>query len=259
MALFFEEDNSNKLDYFNESVVVGQQINICKCTEEGTVMEYSNIDSQLVCPKCQSITKINIQINTEYNNNKRDLKTLRTFTNYWNPILGIEDWSVNKIDEKDFNELVEYINLNGYDTPIAKKRLTCITLRSFIKYLKLPNILNQHITKILIHFNVPAPYQPTHEETETVFKWYIDAVNSYTTIKSKIPDLIIGFKERDNNIARQYYIFKIIDSIWRDDVNMRSLLPYIYLQQTKTISDNDLIWKYICEDIGLDYYPTERF
>jgi hypothetical protein len=184
---------------------------------------------------------------------------MRIFNTYWLPIIGCEDWSVDDDMSKADREMISAdIEFKNYSTPVAKKTLTCRVIRTSIKNHKLPNSLNQHITKILIYNGVPLPYKPSDKETDIIFRWYLESVNAYDHIKDTIASLIPGSKSRDNNITRPYYIYKIIDAVWREDKNMRSLLQFIHLQHTKTVEANDLIWEKICETIKLPYFPTER-
>jgi hypothetical protein len=106
---------------------------------------------------------------------------------------------------------------------------------------------------------VPLPYQPTSNETEIIFQLYLKSINVYELIKDRLNEIIPGEKTRDNNITRTYYIYKIIEAVWDNNSPMQTILPFIHLQQSKTIQTHDLIWEFICKKINLKYRPTERF
>jgi len=263
MDIDFDEKPGNEKDFTFASIKdEASRIDICLCTGKETLMELCINDSRFVCPKCNSISKIENYSYIDQSNIKikADSKALRVFNIYWLPIIAAEEWSVeNDMSSKDLEEIIDELNFKNYSTTIAKKTLTCGIIRSIIKTRKLPNSLNQHVTKILLYFGVDLPYKPTHQETDIIFRWYLEAVNEYEKIKDSISNFIPGIKSRDNNITRPYYIYKIIDSVWKDNKNMRTLLQFIHLQHSKTVETNDLIWEKICENINLKYYPTERF
>lgn len=234
---------------------------VCKCTPEGTIMQVA-ADSKLICPKCNSFILNNI-INTDdcqipNMQNKPDTKALRLFYNYWRPILGTEDWDPKEMPEDDYRRLSELLVLHNYTTVARKLTLRGDTLRKFVKELGLPAALNNHITKLLIHFGMQFPYTPTQEETDIVFRWYIEVIGVYDKIKERISEIIAGAKCRDNNITRPYYIYKIIEAKFPPGHKMHLILPFIHLQHNKTIEKNDLIWEKICADVGIQYIPTDK-
>ena len=173
------------LDSFNEiendedapaivtpAVSVPDRIDICNCVENGVQMDFDSRESRYICSLCHSITKSenysidDNQLNAKTNRIKADSKTLRVFLNYWNPIIGQEDWNIQEnMSLNEYKALIDYLELNNKNTVLIRKTITCDLMRKYIKDLKLPNALNQHITKILNHIGVALPYQPTTEET----------------------------------------------------------------------------------------------
>lgn len=234
---------------------------ICYCTKEGTIMELSAKDAMFICPKCSSTVKTDVYQaeDQSFNKIKYDNKALRVFNTYWLPIIGKEDWNTNKMEPGDLAKLDEYLNLKNFRSKNARSMLTCSELRQFIKDLRLPNALNTHVTKLLIYFGVTPPYEPTTRESDIIFKWYLEAINTYESIKLNLNQIIPGLEERSNNIARTYYIYKIIEAVWPNDDKMKTVLKFIHLQHTDTIYSNDLIWEKICEKINLKYIPTLRY
>lgn len=62
---------------------------------------------------------------------------------------------------------------------------------------------------------------------------------------------------KPNRSYYPYYFYKIIDLEIPEDDSDRLLLCYIHLQGEATLKENDLEWREICEDLGLEWRPTD--
>ena len=259
-----EIDEYELYQEFNKIKVDNDWINrydVCKCTSEGTLME--SINAKLICPKCHTCIVNDVMTAEDYQlnnmNNKTDLKTLRLFNTYWQPIIGAEEWEFEpNISKDNYKKFMEHLILNNYTTTNRIQMLTHDIIRKYIKDLDLPANLNLHITKILKHLGKPLPYTPPQTEIDEIFKLYVNVIGSYDKLKHKIPEICGAGKNRDNNITRPYYIYKIIEVRFPKTHKMQLLLPFIHLQHSKTLEKNDLIWEQICRDVKIQYIPTCR-
>lgn len=237
--------------------------NVCFCTAAGTAMTLVENDTRLVCPACNRISDTYTDISElrVANTSKRpaaDAKVWRMFSNYWLPIFAGDEWDINKhITKANLQRLNSCINVQGYNTALARSGLTCETLRTYMGMVGLPSTLNAHTTAILIHLGVAPPYKPTQAETEMVFTCYTLVINTYDKLKERLPELQPGMPSRENNINRPYYIYKIVQALFRHHEKMQTLLPFIHLQQHNTVQANDRIWQFICAELRIEYIPTQ--
>lgn len=246
------------------SVSIVPRIDICNCVIGGVKMQLCTQESKMICPKCSKAISVKGTVVDDQQYQAQDGgvgrntggRVYKTFTQYWDPIIGIERWDVSQAQES-VDRLITHLNQNGFITLAARKTLTCDLMYKYIKELGMTDKLSKHITRLLVHFGVTAPHKPDDTETKIVYDRYISVLGVYDRIKDDISKMS-GGKKRANNITRPYYIYKIIETTFDKKHQMRTILPFIHLQHRDTVISNDLTWKTICENLRFTYYPTDR-
>jgi len=251
MALSIDDDNDdiNLYEVFTKTNTEEKRYDVCHCIPDGTIME--NINNELICPKCKSIISNNV-INMDDNFNviiKVSQKEEHNFDKYWKPIVGEEeDWYITKLSDDEQARIKDYLNTLGYVDNYIQK----ISPERFREILK--NDLNMktevvtHTTKIMIHYGYKLPYTPTKEDKDIIFRKFYEFMNLYEQENATNT-------ERSNNMAKLFYIYKIIQTFFPETHRINLLLPFIKLNQKSTLKNNDLIWKKLCEKNNIIYKP----
>lgn len=214
----------------------------CKVTNKININKY-----EYICPECGKIY-IN-STNTSNSNNSTDKQTkydfLRHYRIWLDKILAVNDSYLKKHIDKII--LIEKKIKEDYTLEQQRKKLNISTIRKYLKSFNLTK-LNDLAPLILKKItNVQCP-QLTSKE-------YIDLENLFIQVM-KIYDSV-----KKGNVNRKYYpyfIYKIIEFYFKGNPEKQKILSQIYLQKKKTLVNNDLIWKQMCDNLqnGLMYKET---
>jgi len=221
------------------------KIVLCDCN----VINKININKyEYVCPECGKIY-VNT-INASNNNNSNvDKQTkydfLRHYRIWLDKILAVNDVYLKKHSDKI--SLIEKKIKEDYNLEQQRKKLNIDIIRKYLKTLNLTklNDLAPLILKKITNTQCPQLTSKEYIDLENLF---IQVMKIYDSIKS-------------DNINRKYYpyfIYKIIEYYFKGNQEKQKILSHIYLQKKKTLVNNDLIWKQMCDNLqnGLTYKET---
>jgi hypothetical protein len=104
------------------------------------------------------------------------------------------------------------------------------------------------------HFTGRSPPQLDFQETREVSIKFTKIMEIYEMIRKPGKD--------HNRPYYPFFIYKIIEQMFKNDPIKIKLLESIHLQSSETLTKNDKLYRKICEmapkDSGLDYTPTLR-
>ncbi len=251
MALFNQDDDCdiNINEILNDTTQDKHRYNICHCMPDGTIMTILN--NELVCPKCKSIISNNV-ITIEENFimiNKQSQKEERNFDLYWKPIIGQEDnWSIKNISDDELARIQAYLEILNFNGPRIQN-LTAERFRNILKNdLNMKTIIISHSTKLMLYLGYKLPYTPTKEDHDFIFRKFSEFMLAYEQENVADPD-------RSNNMAKLFYIYRIIQTFYPITHGIQKLLPFIKLNHKSTLKNNDMIWEKLCKKLDVTYKP----
>ena len=234
-----------KIDIFNfnntlfyNPVINTNSIDLCLCVNNNKI----NINQhELVCSFCGKI--YSHSNNTFMNVNNKDDKHvtkydfLRHYRIWLDKILATDNKYLAKF-EKEIKVLENKI-YNDYPLEQQRHKLNINHIRSYLKKSNLTK-LNDIIPLLLKRITKYEPPQLSSVEYFDLENLFIQVMKVYDTIKT------------NSEINRKYYpyfIYKIIEYYFRNNPDKKKLLNNIHLQKKKTLVNNDLKWKCICDKI----------
>jgi hypothetical protein len=239
-----------------------QNINYNKCSLCYNIMIIDSNKSELKCNNCGMIKELIGTVfddNQFYNQEGQKAKSgtfnpNRHFQFWWSHILAKE--SEEELgDKKDPNNLYgekvlkQIKNIVNRDHKILQL-LTVNDIRSILREIDKTE-LNKNVPLILKKITgIGPPYIPNHI-TVKVENLFTKAIEIGERIKQN---------KRINKNYYPYYIYRIIEAITsEDDVELRRLLYYIYIQSKETVESDDMDWEKICKELKeIQYKPTDR-
>ena len=243
-------DNTNQIINYN---------NCLSCNNNMTV-DYNR--SELKCEECGMIKELiystidNIQF---YNQDGQKIKSgtfnpNRHFHFWWTHILAKEpeeELGDKKDPDNQYGEKIIKIikDITIRDHKILQL-LTVNDIRSILREINRTD-LNKNISLILKKITGIGPPIISENITMKVEKIFTKTIEIGNRIR---------YDTRINRNYYPYYIYRIIEAISCDeDVELRRVLFYIYIQSKETIELNDLDWEKICNELHeIDYKPTDR-
>lgn len=224
--------------------------NVCSCGERMVIIPES---SRIHCPKCKTFkTVIGMVFRDEqfYNNDYQKVKhsgydTSRHYRFHMERLQALE----NKTFPPQILKNMEYvIGRDKYD----KNKLTCDQVRRILKDSKVNSTkLNDHAPLLVKLLGGNPPPQLNFEENKIASVRFSKSMQLYDTIVS----------EKGNKPYYPYFIFKILEHLFRNNPEKRRILNYIHLQSRETVVKNDKTFEKICElsepEDGLVYTPTD--
>lgn len=145
-------------------------------------------------------------------------------------------------------KIEKYIVVTG----ICRRDLTCERMRDILKDPSVASThLNDHAPLLVKMFGGPAPPQLSFAEYRTCSIRFNRAMKLYDLVNPT----------GGNKPYYPYFIYKILEVMFKDDHEKLRLIDYIHLQSRETVIKNDNHFKKMCElaspDDGLVYSPTD--
>lgn len=220
---------------------------ICKCgTRMMVIPEYS----ELRCGNCQRIkTILGVVFRDDQFYPQEGQKTKhggydtgRHYRFWIERIQALE----NKVFPEEDEFKIEYV-IKRYN--IDRSLLNIMVMRNILKEIKLTKY-NDHAALLVVLHGGPPPPKLNYQQNRTMSIQFHKAMVLYDII---VPD-------GGNKPYYPYFIYKIIQEMFKNDPEMLHLLDYIHLQSRDTVVKNDNIFEKICETPmkdGLAYSPTD--
>lgn len=142
--------------------------------------------------------------------------------------------------------------------------LRCETVRKWLQNAKFTNSYNHAplLRKIITGMHGPpiVPPELTAEERQDILVECSLSLREYETA-IRNPDLLRRIeKDRvSNKCYYPYILWQIINLRIKDQRRRRHLLECIHLQSDKTLRNNDIIWKVICDKRNYVYHTATTF
>lgn len=242
-----------KIEIFNfnnniiySSITNNITIDYCLCINKDKIDINQH---ELVCSFCGKIYQ-NYN-NTTNNNNSDDKQStkydfLRHYRIWLEKILATDNKYLMKY-EKDI-ALLEKKIYTDYPLEQQRNKLNISHIRVYLKNSNLTK-LNDIVPILLKRITKHNPPQLNSTEYFDLENLFIQIMKVYDTIKT------------NDEINRKYYpyfIYKLIEYYFRNNPEKQKLLNNIHLQKKKTLVNNDLKWKCICEKLPhiLQYQET---
>jgi hypothetical protein len=239
-----------KIFHFNNNIIYSQitnntSIDYCLCVNTDKIDINQH---ELVCSFCGKIYPNNN--NTMHNNNDDKQSTkydfLRHYRIWLDKILATDNKYLVKY-ENDITLLEKKIYID-YPLEQQRNKLNISHIRVYLK--------NSNLTKLNDIVPILLKRITKHNPPQLNAKEYFDLENLFIQIM-KVYDTI----KKNDEINRKYYpyfIYKLIEYYFRNNPEKQKLLNNIHLQKKKTLVNNDLKWKSICERLPhiLKYQET---
>lgn len=216
-----------------------------QCACGGQMEEYPS-SSELICKRCHAIVNISGKLfktsqiyNQDGPRSKHGSYDVKRHQKTW----------MDRIQAKetvDVSECVELINICRIRDDLP--RLTCNKIREYLKEIGMTQF-NYNVPLIRKKITGISPPQYTCEEERLIGMYFANANVIFDQIK---PNSV------SNNPYHPYFIFKIIEYVFRDDPRKVETLSCIHLQSDETLYKNDLYWQEICKHLPeIKYIPTD--
>lgn len=151
------------------------------------------------------------------------------------------------IEQKDLDNIRYVIERDQY----TRKELTCEIMRSILKDPKVSaTYLNDHVALLVKTFGGPTPPRLSYKENRLCAIRFNKVMKLYDIVN---PD-------SGNKPYYPYFIYKILEQMFKNDKKKIKILDSIHLQSRDTVIKNDKYFHQICEistDRGLIYTPTD--
>jgi hypothetical protein len=244
------------------------KIHISSTTINHSICEFCNelmnlcaLDSAMKC-RCGNIVKLNGVIfespNMSQNKNQQDTskKHAIRWINYTQAIDDVPEMVINKIDKK----AIEFYTSNYELRDMSS--LSCTKIREWLKTFKLTkyNNLAPSIRKIVTgkHGESQIPPQLSTEEREIILNDIMKVLVAFKDIANDVE--LLQKLERKKIKKKTYYPFiltKIFCHRLRNTNKLPGLIQCIHFQSSTTLTQDDIIWKKICEIIKFPYEATD--
>jgi hypothetical protein len=235
-------NHTNKTDY-----------ETCTC---GAKMIVAPISSELFCPndECGEIRVLHGTVFEDYQFYNQDGQKTKhgSYTHmrhlkFW--IERIQARENKEFNARDYEKINNCIKRDG----VLSSVLNCAVMRSYIKECNLTT-LNNHATLLVRIKTGRLPPQITYDENVELSNKFAKMMELYDRLN---PEETF---DRQNKPYYPYFIYKILESMFRRNPQKIKLLDCIHLQTHATVSENDSIYMKICEASNGDfvYKPTDR-
>lgn len=170
-------------------------------------------------------------------------ESINHWKSWYNKIFAKEDINIDKCTEV-LQKVFAQHQLYGPD-------LTCQVIREYLEQYKLAEFYD-YVPLIRKKLTGISPPQPTKEEEDLMFQYFIKCINAYNIIKDN---------QKSHKPYCPYFIYKIVELVYKNQPKKkRDILMCIHMQTPKTTIKNDKIWKEICTiESEFQYSPTSPF
>jgi hypothetical protein len=230
---------------------IASQFESCNCTGGMRNMTILSTESELKCNSCGRVKQLCGTVFEDQQFYNQEGKTKHTT---YEAKRHYTTW-MDKIQAKEVQPLpsgcIEPIKQKIRRDKIPYDRLTCEHLRGYLKECKL-TYLNSRVVSIHRDITKQIPPQLTTYESQLMASHYAKVVAIYNK----------HIKNHQNQRNQPYYpfiIYKIIEVLFKENIEKLKLLNYIHLQNSNTNRKHDLKWKIICENSNGEYHyiPTD--
>lgn len=225
---------------------------ICKCgSRMNTIPELSelhctNPDCGLIKYIVGMVFRDENQSSQECTKPKRSGYDASRHYNFW--ITRLQALETVEFPQEVLAKIEYVIQMNKYD----RMSLTCSDMRAILKNpLVKATSYNDHVPLLVKTFGGRPPPQLTFQENRAMSAKFNTIMRLYT-------------KANPNGGNRPYYpyfIYKIVEQMFKHNPEKLRLLDYIHLQSRETIMKNDRLYKKICElaspEDDLEFIPTD--
>jgi hypothetical protein len=270
-----EQDVSSLLKIYKDHQIVltVQKLHINTCSVCGSNMTIFPETSEMRCDSLdcgQIITLYGIVFEDSQFYNQQ---TVCTKSKKYDPNGHLSKW-IDTIQAKEDHQFSQDIiaaidavavreySRDGRIRPMTNIR--CETVRKWLQKARFTNAYNHAplLRKIITGMHGPsiAPPELSPEERQDILVECSLSLREYETA-IRDPDLLRRIeKDRvSNKCYYPYILWQIIKLRIKDPSRRRHLLECIHLQSDKTLRNNDIIWKVICNKRGYNYHTATSF
>lgn len=223
---------------------------ICKCGSRMTVVPEL---SELRCPECQRIkTIVGAVFRDDQFYPQEGQKTKHggydTSRHYRFWIERIQALETKSFDDADLAKIEYVLKRDQYD----RRTLTCEQMREILKDPKVAcTHLNDHASLLVKTFGGPPPPQLDFQENKLTSIRFNKTMRLYDIINPA----------GGNKPYYPYFIYKILEDMFKNNPEKLRILEYIHLQSRETVIKNDKYYEQICTladpQDGLVYCATD--
>ncbi len=213
----------------------------CMC---GATMTHEQETASLVCPKCGVMQMAYGLVADEGEKSKRNTNYMPTShaTNWLLKIQGHET-----CDSKELAEVAALVRAQAASENTPIHQLTCDAIRRYLRILH-KAAYNDHIPAIRTRItNIRSP-TISSEVSATIINYFDIAMRIYNRTRPG----------PQNAPYHPFFLYKIIEQPCIDipPQDKKRLLENIHLQASRTLRQNDNIWREICKEIPLFVFTT---
>ncbi len=241
----YEQIKENIHIYDNYRIEIENNLNKTNVCENCSCELLADSDKgELYCAGCGMLLKKagdiaeNSTTNTPDNKSKNSSYDASNHCEFWlKRLFALEP---TELDDNIKETVEKWLRKNNY-TP------TCRNIRKALQKTKLSNH-NTHVSLIHKLITGKSPEPPTYNIKNIIFNYFNKAVQAYNIIK------------KDTNIKYYpYFIWKIMEMVyWKDPIRRTEILQYIHFQNHDTLSNNEKIWRQICDIVPeFTFIPTD--
>jgi DNA-directed RNA polymerase subunit M/transcription elongation factor TFIIS len=253
----YGEENENRISYNLIKIIIQQPISLYDiCIECGEKMYVHHENSVLICSNC-GYTKL-LQGTIYEENQYVDQESTQIKSKGYKEKLHLEEWITYieakndyfEFDPEKFQIVIKTIDqMYKNSTKIPK----CEDYRSILKELGYSD-WNKHIPALRYKHMGYAPPQLTKREKDIIIQDFCKNIDIYQRIKPNA---------KSSSYYYGYHLYKSIYNTIKNIDKRNRLLECIHLQSSRTIIEDDRLYKKICEerkndgDMSCEYTPTE--
>jgi predicted RNA-binding Zn-ribbon protein involved in translation (DUF1610 family) len=213
------------------------------CSACGVVMELMPESSQIVCPDCKNIEIfVGGNVRDEY-----ERKTRITHE----PLRHYKTWirTIQALEETKISHVVDVLRVTlARDNVKINSNIRYHSVRKYLKEIKMTQY-NRNIPKIMRELIGIAPPRLSSAEYDAATTYFINIISIYDEMHAGEADT--------NRLYYPYFIYKILEWMFRANPEKLKIIDYIHLQSTGTSNKHDAIFKQICSrGIGITYCKT---
>lgn len=216
-------DISVKVDVINYEYCCAKKMNILAET------------SQLHCTVCDRLLEIKGMVFEDAQFFSQDGK--KTKHGKYDPIKNFHNWMARilarvtlKLNKDEITSLGNCVRRDGFGEPGNASKLTLRDLRGYLQELRLTAANNDASYLLALFSGVPPPQLTSTE--------YDEVTTEYKTIVGIYAEERVG----PNTPYCPYFIYKIIEKKWSDDLEKSKILNYIHLKKPNTLMKWDNHW-----------------
>lgn len=218
---------------FKEKMIVQASISQLKCVNCGVVkMLFGTVfeDSQFYTQEGQKTKHADYDATRHYS--------------FW--MEKIQAKNPNPLSDEQNDKLLYCLKRDGYTDSLLKK-LTCEKIREYLKETQMTEF-NNFAPSILKDISGITPPQLTNNENKTMELHFNKVMGVYDKM----------VKGRVNRPYYPFFIYKLIEYLFKDNPEKLRLLLFIHIQRDPTLTSNDLKWSKICSELNTyESTPTD--